>query len=346
MSLLKKLGEYKRKTITRAELSEYSGCFSDEELYKEIVRCIELGVLQPVMSSKTNGNNIYPIYDKYRVILQEQDYAEALTDIKKLHPLLINNGYLLNKPDAYLKYKELLECLNTWLFCNLNKSIIEISRKERSFEIFGEEKALDDKSFWQLLNRIGINENTLKFYDTPEYCFNDYIPSKREKLNLIICENKDIWFNLRKMMFEDGINRFCGVDFDGVIYGNGNKISNKSALTEYTRFLGYDFDSVKYYYWGDIDKEGFEIYNRVASENRSISISLLIEAYKLMIDLAEGKKIPDSQDNRSHSLDFNLIYKLFDEEYASRLKKYVEGNKRLPQEIVSYLQLKKVVEKR
>ena len=345
MTLLKKLGEYRKKTITRAELEEYTGKIPDEELYSEIDICVKKGYLQPVISSRTNGNNLFPIHDKYKVILPKKDYSGVIEDIKSLHPLLINNDYLLSKPDLYLKYKSFFACINSWLFNNSNKSVIEISRKERAFEIFNEEKTLDNKSFWQLLNSIGINKTILKFYDTPEYCFNDYIPRKKDNLNLIICENKDIWFNLRKLMFEEGINCFCGLNFDGVIYGNGNKISKESALTEYTRFLGYDFDSVRYYYWGDIDKEGFEIFNRVVNENQRISITLFIEAYKLMLDLAENRIIPDSDDNRSHNLNYNFIYELFDADYASELKKYIEANKRLPQEIVSYAQLKKVVEK-
>ena len=345
MTLLKKLGEYGKKTITRAELEEYAGNIPDEELYCEIDICVKKGYLRPVISSRTNGNNLFPIHDKYKVILPEKDYSGVLENIKSLHPLLINNDYLLSKPDLYLKYKSFFELINSWLFNNANKSVIEISRKERAFEIFNEEKALDNKSFWQLLNSVGINKTILKFYDTPEYCFNDYIPRKKDNLNLIICENKDIWFNLRKLMFEEGINYFCGLNFDGVIYGNGNKISKESALTEYTRFLGYGFDSVKYYYWGDIDREGFEIFNRAVNENQSVSVSLFIEAYKLMLDLAENRIIPDSDDNRSHNMDFNLIYELFDTDHALELKKYIDANKRLPQEIVSYAQLKKVVEK-
>ena len=345
MTLLNKILEYKKKTVTRRELADYLNCFSEEELYCEIQKCVTAGILIPVISAKTNGNIAFPIYDKYRVILPDKDYSECLSAIKVLHPLLIKNGYLKNKPEIYEKYKSSIDCLNSWFFSELEETVIKVSRKERSFEIFSEEKALDNKTFWQLLNNLGIDETTLNFYDTPEYCFNDYIPIKKEKLNLIICENKDIWFNLRKLMFEENINLVAGLHFDGVIYGNGNKISNKAALTEYTRFLGYDFDSVKYFYWGDIDREGFEIYNRVVKENQKVNISLFVEAYKLMIDLSENRQIPDSGDNREHYLDFNSIYKLFDKDYSLKLQEFIKANKCLPQEIVSYAQLKKVTKK-
>ena len=41
MTLLKKLGEYRKKTITRAELEEYTGKIPDEELYSEIDICVK-----------------------------------------------------------------------------------------------------------------------------------------------------------------------------------------------------------------------------------------------------------------------------------------------------------------
>ena len=73
-----------------------------------------------------------------------------------------------------------------------------VSRKERSFEIFEQEKILDDSSIKSLIKSLGITQDDLCFYDTPEYCFHDYIPQKKNNMVLLICENKDIWFNIRR----------------------------------------------------------------------------------------------------------------------------------------------------
>ena len=46
-------------------------------------------------------------------------------------------------------------------------------------------------------------------------------------------------FNIRRCMFEDGYNSLFGTKIDGVVYGNGNKVSQKQgALSEYVKFMG------------------------------------------------------------------------------------------------------------
>lgn len=108
---------------------------------------------------------------------------------------------------------------------------------------------LDDPEVKSLLRHLEISESDLGFYDTPEYCFHDYIPERKNDLTLLICENKDIWFNIRRCMFEDHFKSLFGVAIDGVVYGNGSKVSNKAgALVEYVRFMGNP--NVTFLYWG------------------------------------------------------------------------------------------------
>ncbi len=81
-----------------------------------------------------------------------------------------------------------------------------------------------------------MSEEDLGFYNTPEYCFHDYIPERKNSMVLLICENKDIWFNIRRCMFEDNYKSLFGVPIDGVVFGNGNEVTKKQgALTEYIR---------------------------------------------------------------------------------------------------------------
>ena len=169
------------------------------------------------------------------------------------------------------------------MFCR-SENTISISRKELSFEIFDEEKALDDKTFCALLERIGITADTLAFYDTPEYCFNDYIPDRKAQMTLLICENKDIWFNIRRMMFENNATNIFDTHIDGVVYGCGNKVSGMDALTSYTEFIGSE---VKYLYWGDIDRAGLNIYLSAVRANPNINIKLFVRAYEEMLRLAQ-----------------------------------------------------------
>ena len=337
MKYIEKLKKYGKKTIAKTDLENIFSLSSDEKLFEIISVLSEQQILSPVKSSKTNGNRLYPIYLKYKVSLLQDTYEAELKEISALHPLLQSNGYLQSKPEEYRKYRFLLQKLDRYLFSRTGTEI-SISRKERSFEIFDEEKALDDRAFCALLERIGITSNVLAFYDTPEYCFNDYIPDRKAQMTLLICENKDIWFNIRRMMFENNATNIFDTHIDGVVYGCGNKVSGMGALTAYTEFIGSD---VRYLYWGDIDRAGLNIYLSAVRANPNIDIKLFVPAYEEMLRLAQTKNIPDSDDERNRIEDYSQIFALVDQNLRTPFEQSIQNNKRIPQEIITYAFLKK-----
>lgn len=309
---------------------------SDEELFGIISVLSKQKILSPIKNSKTNGNRLYPIYLRYKISLPQDTYEVELKEIGALHPLLQSNGYLKSKPEEYKEYRLLLQKLDRYLFSR-SVNEISISRKERSFEIFDEEKVLDDKTFCTLLERIGIIPNALAFYDTPEYCFNDYIPDRKAQMTLLICENKDIWFNIRRMMFENDATNIFDTHIDGVVYGCGNKVSGMGALTTYTEFIG---SVVKYLYWGDIDRAGLNIYLNTVRANPNINIKLFVPAYEKMLRLAQSRNIPDSDDKRNRIENYSQIFDLVDQNLRTIFEQSIQKNKRIPQEIITYAFLK------
>ena len=336
MKHIEKLKKYGKKTISKADMETVFATSSDEELFEIISVLSEQRILFPIKRSKTNGNRLYPIYLKYKISLPQDTYESELKEISALHPLLQSNGYLQSKPEEYNKYRFLLQKLDRYLFCR-SVNEISISRKERSFEIFDEEKALDDKTFCALLERIGITPNALAFYDTPEYCFNDYIPDRKAHMTLLICENKDIWFNIRRMMFENNATNIFDTHIDGVVYGCGNKVSGMGALTTYTEFIGLE---VKYLYWGDIDRSGLNIYLSAVRANPNIDIKLFVPAYEEMRRLAHTRNIPDSDDERNRIEDYSQVFDLIDQNLRNLFEHSIQNNKRIPQEIITYAFLK------
>lgn len=336
MKHIEKIKKYGKKTISNTDLETLFATSSDEELLGIISVLSEQKILSPIKNSKTNGNRLHPIYLKYKISLPQDTYETELKEISTLHPLLQSNGYLQSKPEEYKKYRLLLQKLDRYLFSrSINE--ISISRKERSFEIFDEEKALDDKTFCTLLERIGIIPNALAFYDTPEYCFNDYIPDRKAQMTLLICENKDIWFNIRRMMFENDATNIFDTHIDGVVYGCGNKVSGMGALTTYTEFIGSE---IKYLYWGDIDRAGLNIYLNTVRANPNINIKLFVPAYEKMLRLAQSRNIPDSDDKRNRIEDYSQIFDLVDQNLRSIFEQSIQKNKRIPQEIITYAFLK------
>lgn len=287
MDIKNKLLAYGKKSITLEALTDLlkADPADTKGLYDRISELAGASILEPVKNSGQNGNRKYPLFKKYRIMIKEESSEEVEKQIRQLHPALQRTGYLSLHVKEYLKHREVVDCLNTFLFSR--KAGEQISRKERSFEIFGREKVLDDPEVKSLLRHLEISESDLGFYDTPEYCFHDYIPERKNDLTLLICENKDIWFNIRRCMFEDHFKSLFGVAIDGVVYGNGSKVSNKAgALVEYVRFMGNP--NVTFLYWGDIDREGFDIFRRTRDVNDSLNIELFIPGYRKMIERAQS----------------------------------------------------------
>lgn len=338
MNLEDKLKGNKKKTISNTELGIILHTGSDAELYGYVSKAVSDGILSPVKASGTNGNRSYPIYLKYRITVNE-DYSEALSEIAMLHPCITQNGYLQSRPDFYVQFRNPLQKLNSYMFKEHHS--IAISKKERSFEIFDEEKQLEDSSFLNLLGHLGLTSEALEYYETPEYCFNDYILLKKAQMTLLICENKDIWFNIRRRMYENGARCIFGVNIDGVIYGCGNKVSETGALSAYTRFIGSDY--VKYLYWGDIDRAGLNIFLSLVKNNSALDIQLFVPAYENMLRLSEHRSIPESSDRRDLIGDYSPIYALFADDDKKLLIESINANKRIPQEIINYKSLLEIM---
>lgn len=335
MNPQKKLSEFERKIITIEEMAKLFGIsFSNTELlFSSVEDLINDGALEPVKNSGKKGNIKFPLYNKYRIVMAGDDYSDALSRIKKLHPILLKSGYLSKHPEVFVNNKDLIENLNAYLFSG--SKLEAVSRKERSFEIFGREKVLDDSNVKSLLRNLQITQEDLKFYDTPEYCFHDYIPERKEEMTLLICENKDIWFNIRRCMFEDHYQTLFGVAIDGVVYGNGNKVSQKQgALVEYVKFMGNP--SVHFLYWGDIDREGFDIFRRTREVNDALEISLFSPGYKKMIEAARNIELEDSPSSKKEGMDFDDLLDVFSPEEKAFLRNVFECNKLVPQEIIPY----------
>lgn len=325
---MNKLDKFKKKRVTLEEL------LSAEIDEQEIIHLVRSGMLSPIKSSGTNGNLRNPLYKKYSIVTEKENHSYAISEIKKLHPKLAANGYLLKKPEIFEKNRTELTAISGFLQDNSEKCYI--SRRERSFQLFGEEKYLDNNI--SLIQSVGLTENDLKFYTTPEQCFSDYIPQRKEKMTLLICENKDIWFNIRRLMAENGCFEFFDTQIDGVIYGQGNDVTGKGKFSSYARFL--NSGKLSFLYCGDIDRAGFDIFFRLCEEAAELNIVLFAPIYKKMLELADISKLPESDDKRIKEIDTISLCDLFSNEEIAKINEVLRTDKRLPQEIINYEILK------
>ena len=338
MDIKNKLLKYGKTYISLEDLAGFLKVETADTkaLFDGISDLIGDRILEPVRRSGQNGNLKYPMFKKYRILIKEETSVEAEKQIRQLHPALQKSGYFSSNVQEYEKHKEVIDSLNKFLFSRKDEEWI--SRKERSFEIFGREKVLDDQEVKSLLRNLGITDSDLGFYDTPEYCFHDYIPERKNDLTLLICENKDIWFNIRRCMFEDHFKSLFGVAIDGVVFGNGNKVSQKEgALVEYVRFMGKP--NVNFLYWGDIDREGFDIFKRTREVNASLDIELFLPGYRKMIEKAQNSCLEDSPSSKKDGVSFDEFFGGFSAEERAFLNQTLGENKLIPQEIIPYTAL-------
>ena len=326
-TLYKALQDLPRKRITLEELSSF--CTESEHLYEQIKELTDQGVLVPIKSSGTNGNQKNPLFMRYTICI-ENTIQVSPDEINALHPRLSANGYLLRDRMQFVNNRAFLCRLTEWL--TKQKGNDMMSRRERSFAIFGEEKELDHHL--RLLEAIGITGDTLRYYETPEQCFSDHIPVRKSNMTLLICENKDIWFNIRRLMYESQANTLFDTQIDGVIFGKGNDITGKDKFRSYAAYLGAD--TIRFLYCGDIDRAGFDIFLRLCKAAEELHIELFFPAYKKMLELSRNIQLPDSDDGRCIMPEMSGILPHFTTDEQKQITQILGDNKRLPQEILSY----------
>ncbi|MFA6941955.1 MAG: Wadjet anti-phage system protein JetD domain-containing protein, partial [Clostridiaceae bacterium] len=177
---------------------------------------------------------------------------------------------------------------------------------------------------------------TLNIYRTPEP-FVYFSSNKSINQVVLIIENKDTWYTLRKLMLE-GKNTFLGEKIDTIIYGAGKNIEKSLEEYEYT-VEKYLLNPAKVYYFGDLDYEGISIYERVNKRYKNkLNIQLYKAGYQAMILLSRKMQLSKCSERQNKNIGevFLSDMKCYENEILSILK----GGCYIPQEIVNYMVLK------
>ncbi|OPZ91599.1 MAG: hypothetical protein BWY74_01918 [Firmicutes bacterium ADurb.Bin419] len=295
-----------------------------------IVFLCEKGDLLPVKSSGTNGRNPQ-LYNKYRILCKDKKKPEdeLQHEIQSLHPRL-DKGYYYRNPQSFREDRDYVLMLSQYLGDSTkSKSLIyRCTMNERSFEIFNNEKFLESKGR-TLLKRLGLSLNDLNCYKTLEAFFYILFQPK-EKLNILIIENKDTFYSALKYLDRKSEKELFGIYIDMLIYGEGKKIINSFSFINEVA-MGMPIDKV--YYYGDLDFEGIGIFNSVASKYGKYLIVPHVNLYKeLLISTNNPPFLRTNQ--RNICLDLFLTY--FDEESKAKISEILYNGKYIPQEGVSF----------
>ena len=334
LDVIVKILQRKSATITLDELSRLCGESEYSDFVSKISKYIADGLLCP-MGNETNGM-FPPLRSRYRINRVKQDVTGHIDEILRLGPEFNPSGYLSNIA-LYIKHRELLKSLSDYSHDKSEELELSMSRNERSYAIWGNEKQLDDAICKSMLRFTGW-EGRLNYYATPEP-FLDYLCNGAETKVILILENKDIWFSLRKIFMEHKTAcRLYGHSIDGLLYGEGKKITRAGALEDYSK-EGFSARP-SFYYWGDLDYEGIGIFLAVST----FPTELFLPGYMAMLRYGAMRTLTQCRTNQEPPSDIEAFLTLFDRQSATDIRKLLESGKYIPQEICSYPCLKEAME--
>ena len=333
----------KHKVYLQDLLNEYPESEDYQKFYTYVMELIRRDELVPMKNAKSNGRRpALPLsFWKYE---DKPDYTDIYEELKyKYHPL-INTSYYRNHPECYETDKEKLQILSDYLKDHSKLLDTEETMNERSFEIFRREKFFQREGGLEFCRKIGISREQLAFYETSEP-LSYYSRSKQTPQNILIVENKDTFFDIRRCM-NAGHDRILGKQFGTVIYGAGKGIWKTFA--EYVNGAeSYFLGDNELFYFGDLDYEGILIYEHLLEQkeyqwdrqgNGSAGmIQLFRKAYEAMLDKALQigfSALPDMKEKQNSNIG-TVFLDVFDEERRRQIHEILSAGKYIPQEILN-----------
>ncbi len=329
---LRKLGI---KKIDLNNIRDYLNISDYTQLYNAICSLIDEEVIKPIKKSGTNGMKP-ALYNKYFIIDEQKDYSMYKDEINfNLNPT-INTSYYLKNISKYIEDRENILKLSIFLDKSKHKLENTISKNERSFQIWQKEKFLSDGKGEKLLKNLGFDLSFLNIYETTEpiayYSVNKNVPQ-----NILIIENKDTFYSIRKYLMETSCNQILGQNISTVIYGSGKKIYK--SFSDF-KLCGepYFFDkNNRILYFGDLDYEGIIIYEGIYEMFKdNIEIELFNNAYTYMIDkyISNNIELPDTKEFQNKNIR-DIFLNNFNEKYRELILDILTSGRYIPQEIIN-----------
>ena len=332
------VNKIKDNRFTYKEIMDSFNISSYEDLKATVDEMIENNKIKPI-KSKGMTSFIPRVYCEYRKVAEIKDYTKLKNEIRRLNTELNISRYL-NNPEVYDEFEEQILKLSNFLWDKKGSLNNEMSVKERSFEIWGDEKFIESKEGKSILTFNNMDMKDLNFYYAPEPFFCTEIKKKKRDVAILIIENKDTWYSIGKALNLSENKMLFGIEINFLMYGEGNKATRKNAITDFIHTIT-DLPS-KIYYAGDIDVAGVNmLYNSI--NNNEFAIEPFMPLYKSMINGTDVNKMNKTDDKRG--IDYNTEFlSEFNESEALKVKEILDNNKRIPQEILNYQDYIKAVQ--
>jgi len=297
-TILNFLKNYKKKMVSLIEIEKIlSGNIEYIDFANIINEFVNMKILSPVKRHETNNKKI-PLANTYRI--NKSYFREELIDEIVSYQLIFNSNinlqaYFTLDKKTWEKDLPYIEKIDLYLK-NIGLPKEEVTAPERSYQITGNEKWIDENGGREIIERIGLLEN-LKISPVPDplmFAINrNRICNSKEHIHLI-GENKATFYAL--------VDDIENTIFTSLIYGAGWKVLGGISVLE--KQLGLIDEDNKIYYFGDLDFEGISIWNGL-NDRRPIILGIEFYEYLLKKSCSYGK---ENQIPNKDAIDSFLIY--------------------------------------
>lgn len=266
---------------------------------------------------------------------------------------LAANGWLERHAEAMRGWKAELRVLGKWLIKNDRPRPL-LSRRERSLEIFGDEKRLQRHAerrggydLATVVRRCGVDDARLGIDpargldggNSPGTWFRTFTVgdiSRRSSATFVISENLDPWRAMRDALLYNGASTVFGTRVDGAVFGEGYRILEPEEIDAAAGLIRYESGFrgvIKFLWWGDLDHAGLYQLARAQSSTREV-LAPFAAAYARMLEVADLRRLPaDTSHEDVPSWIVSALSDELDQGCAERLHEVLGRGLRVPQEV-------------
>ena len=304
-----------------------------DKQYAYILELIQKGKIKPVKASPQNGKKPV-LYTSYWIVEEKKDYSGYEYELLYETNPQISVDYYLQNMDTYLADREAVRQLNTFLNTKRGRLDIQVSYNERCFEIWGYEKFLSKGAGRTVLKHCGLDLHFLNCYPTAEP-FAYYTASRETPQTLLILENKDPFFTIRRTMLL-GKQDMLGTRVGTLIYGAGKRVLSSFQEFEISAEPYMKDKNNEILYFGDLDYEGIGIFENLASIfSEQSDIRPFVPAYLAMLEKAKAShKIPKSKEQQNQNIS-GVFFSFFKDETVYQMERILREGLYIPQEILN-----------
>lgn len=243
------------------------------------------------------------------------------------------------KPNAKQSVQDDMARVSAWVHAHEGERVPYATRRQRAYQIFDDEKALEGKRGERLMKRMnasGMNPMTLRISSNQTPVLHGFYSIGSDR-PFIVVENIDAYEEVVTLLKGQRSVRLFGKRVGGVIFGAGHNVCIAHAIDDFLHDIGYRFDYV--YYAGDVDREGARLVER-AREVNVIDIRLHTGMYRAMFAANRAHVQQDGEResaavNQEAPRDFARLVKDLPVPLRLAFKRALRDNIRIPQEVLT-----------